>query len=187
MRQNQELQKQALGFYKVGLKAKIDVTKAEANLFQAEANLIQAKNNVELAKVSLMNALGIKTWPYKKVEDVLEVTPQPRPLEELRSTAMQQRPELMKNRYQQEFNLAGIRVARARAISPPSRPLASYGWQAFDAPFATNPSNWYVGAGVNFPLFEGLATTYAVSQNRAQLRVHPGGLRGLAVRTSPRK
>ena len=79
VRQNQELMKQAQGFYQVGLKAKIDVTKAEANLYQAEANLIQAKNNVELARVTLMNALGIKTWPYKDVEDVLEVTPSPGP------------------------------------------------------------------------------------------------------------
>ncbi len=169
VRQNQELVKQALGFYKVGLKAKIDVTKAEANLYQAEASLIQAKNNVELAKVNLMNALGIKTWPYTQVDDVLEVTPQPRPLEELTATAMQQRPDLMKNRYQQEYNLAGITVARA-GYFPTLTSVASYGWQAFDAPFSTNPSNWYVGAGVTFPLFEGLATTYSVSQNRAQLR-----------------
>ena len=27
-----------------------------------------------------------------------------------------------------------------------------------------------MGAGLNFPLFEGLATTYSVSQNKAQLR-----------------
>ena len=37
VRQNQELTKQAQGFYQTGLKAKIDVTKAEANLYQAEA------------------------------------------------------------------------------------------------------------------------------------------------------
>ena len=73
VRQNQDLLKQAQGFYKVGLKAKIDVTKAEANLYQAEANLIQAKNNVQLAQVTLMTALGLKTWPYTQVEDVLEV------------------------------------------------------------------------------------------------------------------
>ena len=169
VRQNQDLLKQAQGFYKVGLKAKIDVTKAEANLYQADANLIQAKNNVALAKVTLMNALGIKTWPYKEVEDVLEVTPQPRPLEELTATALQRRPELLKNRYQQEYNQAGIRVARA-GYFPTFTSMAAYGWQAIDAPFTTMPSNWYVGAGFTFPLFEGMATKYSVSQNKAQLR-----------------
>ncbi len=169
VRQNQDLLKQAQGFYKVGLKAKIDVTKAEANLYQADANLIQAKNNVALAKVTLMNALGIKTWPYKQVEDVLEVTPQPRPLEELTATALQRRPELLKNRYQQEYNQAGITVARA-GYFPTFTSMAAYGWQAIDAPFTTMPSNWYVGAGFTFPLFEGMATKYSVSQNKAQLR-----------------
>jgi outer membrane protein len=169
VRQNQDLLKQAQGFYKVGLKAKIDVTKAEANLYQADANLIQAKNNVALAQVTLMNALGLKTWPYKQVEDVLEVAPQPKSLEELTATALQRRPELLKNRYQQEYNQAGITVARA-GYFPTFTSMAAYGWQAIDAPFATMPSNWYVGAGFTFPLFEGLATKYAVSQNKAQLR-----------------
>jgi len=170
VRQNQDLLKQAQGFYQVGLKAKIDVTKAEANLFSAEANLIQAKNNVELARVTLMNALGLKTWPYKQVEDVLEVTPQPRPLEELTGTAMQKRPELMKNRYQQEFNQAGIQVALA-GYFPTFTSTAAYGWQGIgDSPFGNLPNNWYVGAAMTFPLFEGLSTTYSVSQNKAQLR-----------------
>jgi TolC family type I secretion outer membrane protein len=169
VRQNQELLKQAQGFYQVGLRAKIDVTKAEANLYQAEASLIQAKNNVELAKVTLMNALGLKTWPYGKVEDVLEVTPQPRPLEELTAMAIQHRPELQKNRYQQDFNQAGIRVARA-GYFPALTSTAAYGWQSVDQPFTSQNNNWYVGAGLNFPLFEGLSTTYNLRQNKAQLR-----------------
>ncbi len=169
VRQNQELTKQAQGFFQVGLKAKIDVTKAEANLYQAEANLIQAKNNVELARVTLQNDLGIKTWPYKDVEDVLEVTPQPRPLEELLAQATERRPEIQKNRFQQEFNQAAIKVARA-GYFPTLNSVAAYGWQSIDQPFATLPSNWYVGAAVTFPLFNGLATKYTVSQNKAQLR-----------------
>ena len=75
--QNQTLLKQAQGFYNVGLRAKIDVTKAEANLYDAEAALIRAKNAVDLSRVTLMNALGLKTWPYKELEDVLDVTPVP--------------------------------------------------------------------------------------------------------------
>ena len=98
MRQNQELPKQAQGFYQVGLKAKIDVTKAEANLYEAEANLIKAKNDVDLARVTLMTALGLKTWPFTEVEDVLEVKAQPRSLEELKAQAQQRRPEILKNR-----------------------------------------------------------------------------------------
>lgn len=169
VKQNQDLLKQAQGFYKVGLKAKIDVTKAEANLYQAEANLIQAKNNVQLSQVTLMTALGLKTWPFSQVEDVLEVTTQPRSLEELKAKALERRPEIVKNRYQQQFNEAGIKVAKA-GYFPTLTSTAAYGWQSIDQPFATLPSNWYVGAAMTIPLFEGLSTTYALNQNKAQLR-----------------
>jgi outer membrane protein len=169
VRQNQELLKQAQGFYKVGLKAKIDVTKAEANLYQAEANLIQAKNNVKLAQVTLMTALGLKSWPFSQVEDVMEVRVQPRSLEDLRALALQRRPELLKNRFQQDYNQAAIQVARA-GYFPTVTSTAAYGWQSVDQPFATLPSNWYVGAGLTFPLFEGFSTAYSVNQNKAQMR-----------------
>jgi outer membrane protein len=169
VRQNQELLKQAQGFYKVGLKAKIDVTKAEANLYDAEANLIKAKNAVDLSRVTLMTAMGLKTWPFTQVEDVLEVKAQPRSLEELKTQAQQRRPELLKNRYQQNYNEAGVKVAQA-GYFPVFTSTAAYGWQSVDQPFATLPSNWYVGAAMNFPLFEGLATTFALNQSKAQLR-----------------
>jgi len=169
VRQNQELLKQAQGFYQVGLKAKIDVTKAEANLYDAEANLIKAKNAVDLSRVTLMTALGLKTWPFTQVEDVLEVKAQPRSLSELKALALERRPELLKNRHQQEYNLAAIKVAQA-GYFPVFTSTAAYGWQGVDEPFANLPSNWYVGAAMTFPLFEGLSTAYAVNQNKAQLR-----------------
>ena len=169
VRQNQELVKQAQGFYKVGLKAKIDVTKAEANLYEAEANLIKAKNAVQLSQVSLMIALGLKTWPFKEVEDMLEVKPPPKSQEDLLAQAIARRPEIIKNRFQQDYSQAGVQVARA-GYFPTFTSTAAYGWQSLDAPFSTQPSNWYVGAAMTFPLFEGFSTAYSVSQNKAQLR-----------------
>jgi TolC family type I secretion outer membrane protein len=169
VRQNQSLLKQAQGFYQVGLKAKIDVTKAEANLYDAEANLIKAKNGVDLARVNLMTALGLKTWPFTQVEDVLEVKAQPQSLEALKTQARERRPELLKNRHQQNYNEAAVKVARA-GYFPVFTSNAAYGWQSLDQPFATQPSTWYVGAAMTFPLFEGLSTAYAVNQNKAQLR-----------------
>ncbi len=166
VRQNQELLKQAQGFYQVGLKAKIDVTKAEANLYDAESGLIQAKNAVELAKVSLMTALGMKTWPYQEVEDVMEVTPIPTSQEELKAQALKQRPELLRNRYLQDAGQAAVTVARA-GYFPVLSSTASYGLQGNRNPLL---DNWWVGVGVNFPLFEGLATTYNYRVAKANLR-----------------
>jgi TolC family type I secretion outer membrane protein len=165
VRQNQELYKQAQGFYNVGLKAKIDVTKAEANLANAEANLIKAKNAVDLARVSLTTALGLKVLPAKELEDVLEATPPPRPLEELRSFALERRPEIVRNRHQQDAGQAAVRVARS-GYFPTLSGTAAYGWQGPDYPV---PGDWWLGAAVSFPLFEGGLTRYSVAVARSNL------------------
>lgn len=166
VRQNQELLKQAKGFYDVGLRAKIDVTKAEANLANAEAELIRAKNLADVSQVALMTVLGLKTWPYTDVEDILEVTPKALSLEELRSAALRQRPEIRRNLYQQEGDKAAIQVAKS-GYFPSLSSTAAYGWQGNEHPL---DDNWWVGAGVTFPLFEGLNTYHSVRQAKAQLK-----------------
>lgn len=166
VRQYQELVRQAEGFYKVGTRARIDVTKAEANLYTAESDLIRAKNNFQISQVNLMTAMGLKTWPYSDLTDELQVGPFPMTLEEAKRLAFNNRPDLLKNKYQQQFNQAGIQVARA-GYFPSINSLANYGWQGNGGP---TKDNWYVGVGVNFPLFEGLSTTYSVQQAKANLR-----------------
>jgi TolC family type I secretion outer membrane protein len=166
VRQNQELLKQAQGFYDVGLRAKIDVTKAEANLANAEAEMIRARNLADVSRVALMTVLGLKTWPYKDVQDILEVSPKEISLEDLKQRALSQRPEIRQNLYQQEADKAGIRVARS-GYFPTFSSTAAYGWQGDEHPLN---DDWWVGAGLSFPLFEGLRTYHSVRQARAQLR-----------------
>jgi TolC family type I secretion outer membrane protein len=166
VRQNQELVRQAQGFYKVGLKAKIDVTKAEANLYDAEANLIRVKNALDLARVTLMNALGLKSFPYREVQDVLEVTQQPLSLAELKAQGLQNRPEIQKNRYQLAYNEAALKVAKAGWF-PTLTSTASYGWTGSTLPF---DSSWWVGAGVTVPLFDGLLAYHNTRVAHANIR-----------------
>jgi outer membrane protein len=166
VRQNQELLKQAKGFYDVGLRAKIDVTKAEANLMNAEADLIKAKNLVNVSRVSLMTVLGLSTWPYTTVEDILEVEHKTLSLEELKSQALNQRPEILGNKYQQQGDLAAIKTARA-GYFPNLNSTASFGWQGYEYPLN---DSWWLGVSMNFPLFEGLSTTYTFRQAKANLR-----------------
>lgn len=166
VRQNQELLKQAQGFYQVGLRARIDVTKAEANLYQAESTLIRARNAAEVARVDLMKALGLKTWPYGDVEDVLEVTPKFLALEDLKAQALRQRPEILRNRAVQKRDQAAVQVAKS-GYFPSLSSNTAYGWQGSGYPL---DDNWWLGMGVNFPLFEGGRTLYSVRQAKAQLR-----------------
>jgi len=172
VRQNRELVRQAEGFYQVGLKAKIDVTKAEANLYDAESNLIRVKNALELARVSLMNALGLRTWTFQEVEDVLEVTPQPRSQEELKSQALRQRPEILKNLFQQDYSKAALKVARAGWF-PTLNSLAAYGWSGPSPPLSGTTfenRSWWVGGGLTVPLFDGLLSYHNVRSANASIR-----------------
>jgi outer membrane protein len=166
VRQNQELLKQARGFYHQGIRAKIDVAKAEANLFDAQAAFIKAKNLVDVSRVSLMTVLGLKTWPYGTVENILEVESPPRSLEDLRAQALQQRPEILRNKYRQEGDQASIRVARA-GYFPSLNSTASYGWEGATYPL---PDSWWLGVTMNVPLFQGLGTTYSLRQAKANLK-----------------
>jgi outer membrane protein len=177
VRQNQELLKQARGFYDVGLRAKNDVTKAEANLANAEAELIRAKNLADVSQVALMTTLGLKTWPYKDVEDVLEVTPKALSLEELKKAGLSQRPEIRRNLFQQEGDKAGIQVARS-GYFPTLSSTAAYGWQGNEHPL---DDNWWVGAGITFPLFEGLNTYHSVHQAKSQLKSTQAGGESLTL------
>jgi TolC family type I secretion outer membrane protein len=175
--QNQTLLKQAQGFYNVGLRAKIDVTKAEANLYDAEASLIRAKNAADLARVTLMTAMGLKTWPFTELEDVLDVTPVPLSLDELKAQALQKRPEILRNRYQEEFDQAGLKVARA-GYFPTFSTLASYGWSSPNAPFSSGSfdnNTWWVGAGLTWPVFDGLLTYHNVRVARSNIQATLAG------------
>ncbi len=166
VRLNRELVRQAEGFYKVGVRARIDVTKAEANLYNAESDLITAKNSFQVAQVTLMTALGLKSWPFSEVEGGLDFQPLKMSLAEAKEQSFTARPELVKNQFQQEAGKQGVRVARS-GYYPTLSSQAIYGWQGADRPLV---DSWYVGVGVNMPLFEGLATKYSVQQAKSNLR-----------------
>ncbi len=66
------LVRQAKGFFEVGTRPKIDVTRAESNLFLAQADLITAQNAVKVAWARLKNAVGLRKFPQRAlVEEAL--------------------------------------------------------------------------------------------------------------------
>jgi outer membrane protein len=166
VRQNKELLKQAAAFYKEGLRSKVDVTFAESNLANAETELIRARNLAEVSRVDLMTALGLKTWPFRDVEDVLEVSPKRLSLEELKDQALKQRPELKRSLYQQQEDQANITGARANFL--PS--VQGFAARGFEGSRHDLQDQWWIGAGVNVPIFEGLSNVHTLRQAKAQLR-----------------
>jgi outer membrane protein len=166
VRQNQELLKQAAAFYKEGLRSRVDVTFAESNLANAETELIRAKNLAEVSRVDLMTGLGLKTWPFRDVAEVLEVSPKHLSLQELKDQALKQRPELKRSMYQQQEDQANITGARANFL-PSFQGFAARG---FEGSRHDLEDQWWVGAGVNVPIFEGLSNVHTLRQARAQLK-----------------
>jgi outer membrane protein TolC len=65
VRQRNQLLHQAKQFFKTGLKPRIDVTRAEANLYDAKLSFIKAQNGLQIAKINLVNALGIEKLPWR--------------------------------------------------------------------------------------------------------------------------
>jgi outer membrane protein len=164
---NEDLVRQAQGFYQVGAKAKIDVTTAEANLYSAQADLITARNNLQIAQVTLMTAMGLKSWPYSGLSYKLDTHPRLMNLSSAKGQALEDRPDYQKNQYQLQADQQTIRTARAGFFPT----LYSQGLQNTQGkPYGDMRGTWSVSLNASVPIFEGLTHKYSVQQAKANLR-----------------
>jgi outer membrane protein len=164
---NEDLARQAQGFYQVGAKAKIDVTTAEANLYSAQADLITARNNLQIAQVTLMTAMGLKTWPYSGLSYKLDTHPKLMNLTSAKEQALEDRPDFQKTQFQQQADQQSIRTARAGFLPT----LYSQGLQNTQGkPYGGMRGTWSVSLNASVPIFEGLTNKYSVQQAKANLR-----------------
>ncbi len=167
LRLNEDLVRQAKGFYEVGVKARIDVTTAEANLYTAQSDLITARNTFQIAQVALMTALGLKSWPYDGLTYHLDTRPKLMNLADAKEKALADRPDYLKNKFQQKADQQAIRTARAGYFPT----LYSQGLQNTQGkPYGDMRGTWSLSLNASVPLFEGLATKYSVQQAKANLR-----------------
>jgi outer membrane protein len=164
---NEDLVRQAQGFYQVGTRARIDVTTAEANLYTAQSDLITARNNFQLAQVTLMTALGFKSWPYDGLTYQSDTRSNLMNLSEAKEKALTERPDYLKNKFQQEADQQAIRTARAGYFPT----LYSQGLQNTQGkPYGDIRGTWSLSVNAKVPIFEGLVTKYSVQQAKANLR-----------------
>lgn len=121
-----ELQlKQASAFFKIGKKAKIDVTTAEYNLGNAKVNLIKAKNTLELAAVQLANAVGIPEMESVKLLDELNTKAYEVNFDELINIAKDSRPSLLSAKKKMDAAEMDLRASK-REFTPNVNAFASY-------------------------------------------------------------
>ncbi|MCX5852154.1 MAG: TolC family protein [Deltaproteobacteria bacterium] len=158
---------QAKEFFRIGIKAKFDVTKAEVDLSNAKINLLTAENSVKIAKITLNNAMGILNAPEYDVENNLAFQQYDIPFEEAMKEAYQSRPDLLSLLKKKESIDRTITLAK-KGYYPTLSGNASYGFEGRDFPL---DEGWNIAAIMSFPLFSGFLTTYQVEEALANLDV----------------
>jgi outer membrane protein len=168
VKQFQQHLDQAQGFYSVGTKAKIDVTKAEVDLSNARLNLIKAENQVKLSLVTLNNAMGIPNVPDYSLQDNLLYAKYGLSFEEALSKVYNQRPDLQSLIKKKEAAKSSINLART-GYFPVLSGNANYAYSGASYSGTGFPLNnsWNYGVSISIPIFSGFDTKYKVAQAQA--------------------
>lgn len=165
LNQYQQHLESARKFFEVGVKAKIDVTKAEVDLSQAKLTLLNAENALTIARLNLNNAMGLPQAPAFEIQDIDMANAAPVTLDEALQRGNNQRSDLRSARAKREAAERSINLART-GYYPVLSGNAGYGWSGQDFPL---DKEWTIGAGVSVPLFSGFLTRAQVDEAQANL------------------
>lgn len=152
---------QAQEFFNQGVRAKVDVARAESNLYAARTSLIRAENNRDIARVELANALGI---PSLGDRPLVEFSPSAVTMPELsliQKDAFANRAELKRLAALESSAAASLKTAKSGYL-PVLSGTASVGYADKDFPPESNV--WAVGLNLTIPLFSGFATVEQVKE-----------------------
>ncbi len=154
LRQQESLYRQASAFYEAGVRAKIDVVRAEANLYDARAQLSQAENGLRVARITLLQRTGVDGPGGFQLSGALPVHSLPGTLQDWVAEAERNRPELRALVEKERAAAESLRLARAGYL-PFLVGTAGYGYGGEEAPLQTN---YELSVTLNYPLFSGFQT-----------------------------
>jgi outer membrane protein len=166
VKSRQEIFLQAQEFFNQGIRAKVDVARAEANLYAAKTALIRGENNREIARVELANAMGMESLG-ELTQTELSPTSLPLP-ERSRSLrdAIHNRPELQQLAALKLAANASMKTAKSSYL-PILSGTASAGYADRDFPPGGNV--WAVGLNLTMPLFSGFSSVEQVREASANI------------------
>jgi outer membrane protein len=165
LRQRESLLTQAQAFYDAGVRARIDVARAEANLYQARAEMTAALNDLQVARITLLNRMGIDEPKDFRLADTLATVTVPGDLDSWIAEAEADRPELRSIRERERAAEFGLRAARANYY-PVLTGTGGYGYAAEDPPLQ---ENYNLSVMLQLPLFSGFLTREEVKEAQASL------------------
>jgi outer membrane protein TolC len=164
LKQRESLLRQAQAYYDAGIRARIDVARAEANLYQARAELTFTENALRIARITLLNRMGIDGPREFSLEDTLATESVDWTLENLVREAEANRPELrslLEKQRAAEFN---VRAARG-GYYPVLTGNAGYGYAGEHSP---DEQNYNLSVLLSVPVFSGFQTRQQVAEAEAQ-------------------
>jgi len=153
--------RQAREFYNQGIRAKVDVARAEANLYAAKTTLIRSENNRDIAKVELANALGIPSLDNRPLVEPLSMTVTVPERLQVQQDAIANRPELKRLAALESSAAASLKTANSGYL-PILSGIASAGYS--DKDFPPGGKVWVVGLNLTVPLFSGFSTVEQVKE-----------------------
>ncbi len=163
--QRESLVNQSRAYYDAGIRARIDVARSEANLYQARADLASAGSALKVARITLLQRMGID-WPPDYDLSYTEAAGETAgSLAEWVTEAEGNRPELRSLLAQERAAENAVSAARA-GHNPVLTGAGGYGYAADDLPLQQNYS---VSVQLAFPVFAGFLVHNQVMEAEALL------------------
>lgn len=159
--------RQAGEFFSQGIRAKVDVARAEANLYAARTALIRAENNRDIAWVELSNAMGVPSLESRPLVEPDRETVPATEQDQARREAFSARAELKQLSALKSSAAASVKTAKSGFL-PVLSGSASAGYA--DRYFPPNGNVWAVGLDLTIPLFSGFSTVAQTREAVAALR-----------------
>lgn len=163
--QREALLRQAHAFYEAGIRARIDVARAEANLYQARSELTRAENESRVARITLLNRMGIDGPRDFDLVDALATETLPGTAGDWAREAEENRPQLRALLHRQRAAESALLAARAE-----HRPLltANAGAGAAGEEFPLDREH-DLSLRLEVPLFSGFLVSARVREADANL------------------
>jgi outer membrane protein TolC len=165
VRQRETLYRQAQAFFDTGLKARIDVVRAEANLYQARADIASAEHEVRTARLVLLNSMGMDGPAEFELAGEPASVEAAGTLEDWQREADEKHPDILALRLEVSAAQAGL-LAAQRGDNPSVNATGRLGWSGEDAP---KDRSWSLGAQVSVPVFNGYLTRQQTSEAAARV------------------
>ena len=165
LRQQESLYRQASAFYEAGVRAKIDVARAEANLYDARAQVSQVENDLRVARITLLQRMGVDGPAGFRLDGQLPELALPGAMPDWVAEAEKNRPELHALLEKERAATESFRLARSDYY-PFLTGSAGVGYGADTFPLE---QNYGAAVTLNLPVFSGFLTREQVKEASATI------------------